>query len=175
MIDIGQNDLADSFGKNLSYAEVTKRIPSVIAAIKSAVQVSLVPYIQRSYKGRLLRELQKSSSKYFVSSLCHFRDHMETEIFITWIVGFIWSRWEELLDTQYRAIGLSPSKAFARPEEGFGSIWMSFKLQRGCEVVQRRIAPSMQWDETSIKGCYYSLCRCIRHQVWSHCQLREIR
>lgn len=63
MIDIGQNDLADSFAKHLSYAEVTKRIPSVIAAIKNAVQVSLVPYIQRSYKGRLLRELQKSSSK----------------------------------------------------------------------------------------------------------------
>ncbi|KAM0994711.1 hypothetical protein EV2_010519 [Malus domestica] len=38
MIDIGQNDLADSFGKNLSYAQVTKRIPSVIAAIKNAVQ-----------------------------------------------------------------------------------------------------------------------------------------
>ncbi|BFG36755.1 hypothetical protein CerSpe_230290 [Prunus speciosa] len=38
MIDIGQNDLADSFAKNLSYAQVTKRIPSVIAEIKSAVK-----------------------------------------------------------------------------------------------------------------------------------------
>ncbi|KAM2468564.1 hypothetical protein FF1_010227 [Malus domestica] len=48
---------------------------------------------------------------------------------------------------------MSPSKAFVSPEEGFGSTWMSFKLQRGREVVQRRIAPSMQWDETSIEGC----------------------
>lgn len=71
MIDIGQNDLADTFSKHLSYAEVTKRIPSVIAAIKDAVQVSL------SYKGRLLRELQKIvSRKYLVSSWCHFRDHI---------------------------------------------------------------------------------------------------
>ncbi|GLT72879.1 hypothetical protein SLA2020_447760 [Shorea laevis] len=30
MIDMGQNDIADSFLKNLTYAEVIKRIPSVI-------------------------------------------------------------------------------------------------------------------------------------------------
>ncbi|KAM7271585.1 hypothetical protein ACFE04_030799 [Oxalis oulophora] len=38
MIDIGQNDLADSFAKNLTYAEVTERIPSIIAEIKDAVK-----------------------------------------------------------------------------------------------------------------------------------------
>jgi phospholipase/lecithinase/hemolysin len=38
MIDIGQNDLADSFAKNLSYAQVIRRIPSVIMEIKNAVQ-----------------------------------------------------------------------------------------------------------------------------------------
>ncbi|KAL6278453.1 hypothetical protein ACE6H2_022054 [Prunus campanulata] len=35
MIDIGQNDLSDSFTKNLSYVQVTERIPSVIEEIKS--------------------------------------------------------------------------------------------------------------------------------------------
>ncbi|KAJ4828303.1 hypothetical protein Tsubulata_007826 [Turnera subulata] len=39
MIDIGQNDIADSFSKNnLSYAQVIKRIPSVIAEIQDAVK-----------------------------------------------------------------------------------------------------------------------------------------
>ncbi|GAB4855671.1 hypothetical protein Ancab_024293 [Ancistrocladus abbreviatus] len=38
MIDIGQNDIADSFSKNLSYVQVTKRIPLVIAEIRDAVQ-----------------------------------------------------------------------------------------------------------------------------------------
>lgn len=39
MIDIGQNDIADSFAKNLSYVQVIKRIPSFIAEIKNAVKV----------------------------------------------------------------------------------------------------------------------------------------
>ncbi|CAO2837634.1 unnamed protein product [Amaranthus hypochondriacus] len=38
MIDIGQNDLADSFSQNLSYAEVVKDIPLVIQEIKKAVK-----------------------------------------------------------------------------------------------------------------------------------------
>ncbi|KAH7836111.1 hypothetical protein Vadar_032832 [Vaccinium darrowii] len=38
MIDIGQNDLADSFSKNLSYVQVIKRIPSVTMEIKNAVK-----------------------------------------------------------------------------------------------------------------------------------------
>ncbi|CAB4285095.1 unnamed protein product [Prunus armeniaca] len=38
MIDIGQNDLSDCFTKNLSYVQVTERIPSVIEEIKSAVK-----------------------------------------------------------------------------------------------------------------------------------------
>ena len=42
LIDIGQNDLADSFSKNLSYAQVIKRIPAVITEIENAVKVSLV-------------------------------------------------------------------------------------------------------------------------------------
>ena len=42
LIDIGQNDLADSFTKNLSYVQVTKRIPTVITEIENAVKVSLV-------------------------------------------------------------------------------------------------------------------------------------
>lgn len=42
MIDIGQNDLADSFSKNHSYAQVVKIIPLVIGEIKKAVKVSLV-------------------------------------------------------------------------------------------------------------------------------------
>jgi hypothetical protein len=41
MIDMGQNDIADSFLKNLTYAEVVKRIPSIITEIKNAVKVSL--------------------------------------------------------------------------------------------------------------------------------------
>lgn len=40
MIDIGQNDIADSFAKNLSYAQVVKRIPGVVAEIENAVKVS---------------------------------------------------------------------------------------------------------------------------------------
>jgi len=39
LIDIGQNDLADSFAKNLSYAQVIKKIPSVITEIENAVKV----------------------------------------------------------------------------------------------------------------------------------------
>ncbi|KAJ6683184.1 hypothetical protein OIU74_021275, partial [Salix koriyanagi] len=39
IIDIGQNDIADSFSKNMSYAQVTKRIPSVILEIENAVKV----------------------------------------------------------------------------------------------------------------------------------------
>ncbi|GMG99797.1 hypothetical protein Nepgr_001637 [Nepenthes gracilis] len=38
MVDIGQNDLSDSFSKNLSYPQVAKRIPLVIAEIRRAVQ-----------------------------------------------------------------------------------------------------------------------------------------
>ncbi|KAK6288507.1 hypothetical protein POUND7_000048 [Theobroma cacao] len=38
IIDIGQNDIADSFDKNLSYVQVTKRIPSIITEIKNAVK-----------------------------------------------------------------------------------------------------------------------------------------
>ncbi|KAH9624779.1 hypothetical protein KSS87_014790 [Heliosperma pusillum] len=38
MIDIGQNDLADSFSKNLSYTEVVNRIPLVIAQIRNALK-----------------------------------------------------------------------------------------------------------------------------------------
>ncbi|KAM7470093.1 hypothetical protein LguiA_008276 [Lonicera macranthoides] len=39
LIDIGQNDLADSFTKNLSYAQVVKRIPLVLAEIKNSIKV----------------------------------------------------------------------------------------------------------------------------------------
>lgn len=40
MIDIGQNDIADSFSKlNLSYVQVIQRIPSVIVEIENAVKV----------------------------------------------------------------------------------------------------------------------------------------
>ncbi|KAJ6397300.1 hypothetical protein OIU77_018334, partial [Salix suchowensis] len=38
IIDIGQNDIADSFSKQMSYAQVTKRIPSVILDIENAVK-----------------------------------------------------------------------------------------------------------------------------------------
>lgn len=40
VIDIGQNDLANSFTKNLSYAQVVKRIPLVLAEIKNSIKVS---------------------------------------------------------------------------------------------------------------------------------------
>ncbi|KAL9392941.1 hypothetical protein Peur_012226 [Populus x canadensis] len=39
IIDIGQNDIADSFSKKMSYAQVTKRIPSVVLEIENAVKV----------------------------------------------------------------------------------------------------------------------------------------
>lgn len=42
MFDIGQNDIADSFSKNLSYVQVVKRIPSILAEIKHAIQVRSV-------------------------------------------------------------------------------------------------------------------------------------
>lgn len=42
MIDIGQNDLADSFSKNLTYVQVVKRIPSIITEIKNAIKVSSI-------------------------------------------------------------------------------------------------------------------------------------
>lgn len=38
MIDIGQNDIADSFSKNMSYAQVVRRIPAVVTEIKIAVK-----------------------------------------------------------------------------------------------------------------------------------------
>ncbi|XP_047962397.1 GDSL esterase/lipase At1g09390-like isoform X2 [Salvia hispanica] len=38
MIDIGQNDIADSFAHGLSYAQVVKKIPSVLAEIKNAIE-----------------------------------------------------------------------------------------------------------------------------------------
>ncbi|XP_028779460.1 GDSL esterase/lipase At1g09390 [Neltuma alba] len=38
MIDIGQNDIGDSFSKNLSYAQVVKRIPAVVAEIESGIK-----------------------------------------------------------------------------------------------------------------------------------------
>ncbi|CAN6884340.1 unnamed protein product [Brassica oleracea] len=38
MIDIGQNDIADSFSKGLSYSQVVKHIPNVISEIKSAIK-----------------------------------------------------------------------------------------------------------------------------------------
>lgn len=44
LIDIGQNDLADSFAKNLSHAQVVKKIPAVITEVENAVKVSLVLY-----------------------------------------------------------------------------------------------------------------------------------
>lgn len=39
MIDIGQNDIADSFAKNMSFAQVVKRIPSVTTEIRNAIEV----------------------------------------------------------------------------------------------------------------------------------------
>ncbi|GFP87961.1 GDSL esterase/lipase at1g09390 [Phtheirospermum japonicum] len=38
MIDIGQNDIADSFAKGLSYVQVVKKIPTILAEIKNAVK-----------------------------------------------------------------------------------------------------------------------------------------
>ncbi|KAL3843567.1 hypothetical protein ACJIZ3_000970 [Penstemon smallii] len=38
MIDIGQNDLADSFTNALSYPQVVKKIPSILAEIKIAIK-----------------------------------------------------------------------------------------------------------------------------------------
>ncbi|XP_020212523.1 GDSL esterase/lipase At1g09390 [Cajanus cajan] len=38
LIDIGQNDLADSFAKNQSYAQVTRKIPAFITEIETAVR-----------------------------------------------------------------------------------------------------------------------------------------
>ncbi|PON66574.1 Lipase [Trema orientale] len=38
MIDIGQNDIADSFAKNLSYVQVVKRIPSITTEIENAIK-----------------------------------------------------------------------------------------------------------------------------------------
>lgn len=49
MIDIGQNDIADSFAKNLSYVQVIKRIPSIAAQIKSAIQVSAGTQIKENF------------------------------------------------------------------------------------------------------------------------------
>lgn len=42
LIDIGQNDIADSFAKNLSYAQVIRKIPAFITEIENAVKVSPV-------------------------------------------------------------------------------------------------------------------------------------
>lgn len=39
MFDIGQNDLSDSFSKNLSYAQVVRKIPLFLAEIKFAIMV----------------------------------------------------------------------------------------------------------------------------------------
>lgn len=39
MIDIGQNDLSDSFAKKLSYGQVVKKIPSVVMEIKNSIKV----------------------------------------------------------------------------------------------------------------------------------------
>lgn len=44
MIDIGQNDLAQLFSKNLSLTQITKKIPSITTEIKNAVKVSLVSW-----------------------------------------------------------------------------------------------------------------------------------
>ncbi|XP_051144969.1 GDSL esterase/lipase At1g09390-like [Andrographis paniculata] len=38
MIDIGQNDIADSFVKGFSYAQLAQKIPSVLAEIQGAIQ-----------------------------------------------------------------------------------------------------------------------------------------
>ncbi|KAK7284443.1 hypothetical protein RJT34_19189 [Clitoria ternatea] len=38
LIDIGQNDLADAFSKNLSYAQVVRKIPSFITEIEDVVK-----------------------------------------------------------------------------------------------------------------------------------------
>lgn len=38
LIDIGQNDVADSFAKNLSYAQVIRKIPAFITEIENAVK-----------------------------------------------------------------------------------------------------------------------------------------
>ena len=40
MIDIGQNDIADSFAKNMSFVQVVKRIPLVTTEIRNAIKVS---------------------------------------------------------------------------------------------------------------------------------------
>ncbi|KAL5582701.1 hypothetical protein UlMin_015143 [Ulmus minor] len=38
IIDIGQNDIADSFDKNLTYVQVIKRFPSIITEIRNAIK-----------------------------------------------------------------------------------------------------------------------------------------
>lgn len=41
MIDIGQNDLAQLFSKNLSLTQITKKIPPITTEIKKAVMVRM--------------------------------------------------------------------------------------------------------------------------------------
>lgn len=47
MIDIGQNDLADSFSMNLSYSDVIKKVPSIIREIKMAMKVLFLNLYQQ--------------------------------------------------------------------------------------------------------------------------------
>lgn len=42
MIDIGQNDLAGSPAKNLSYVQLVEKIPIILQEIKIAIKVSLI-------------------------------------------------------------------------------------------------------------------------------------
>ena len=41
MIDIGQNDISDSFAKNMSYVQVVKSIPTITTEISNAIKVRI--------------------------------------------------------------------------------------------------------------------------------------
>lgn len=111
MIDIGQNDIADAFAKKYSYAQVVKRIPSILAEIKNAIKVSISCFKNlclafRKPDNALLHTWQK----YLSTNLC-----ICSVFFNSLLIRIDYTRswWQKLLGSQYWSVRLFASKNVA--------------------------------------------------------------
>ncbi|XP_006480703.1 GDSL esterase/lipase At1g09390-like isoform X1 [Citrus sinensis] len=172
MIDIGQNDLADSFSKNLTYVEVIKRIPSVITEIKNAVK-TLYDHGGRKFwihntgplgclpqKLSLIQLLQKkdldtygcissynAAARLFNEALLHFCQQMKSELEDATIVHV------DIFSVKYDLIANSTKYGFSNPLMaccGFGGPPYNYNIQvtcghRGCPVCAEG-SKSISWD-----------------------------
>ncbi|KAK2977196.1 LOW QUALITY PROTEIN: hypothetical protein RJ640_008821 [Escallonia rubra] len=171
MVDIGQNDLADSFAKNLSYVQVIKLIPSVLAEIKNAITVlynqggrkfwvhntgpfgcspqklSLVQNHSQNLDTYGCISSYNAAAKVFNEGLLHICQEMRSEMKDATIV------YVDIYSIKYDLIANSSRYGFSSPLSaccGFGGPPYNYNIkvpcgQPACQVCNEG-SPSISWD-----------------------------